>query len=270
MTRTPLLVLGLLVALAAVGWLLLSGDEVPGSGADEIERASSPGRAPADDRPAPPVFEPLPDAEERAEQMRTRPKWPVRSTDKIPRGGLDVIVADGEGNPLDAKGVTVRVEREQAAFWSAPLGVFRADTRTWEFRRLPIGRVEVTVRGPHIRAATAKATVQAKQVEPVTVTVEAGGAIAYTTVYYSGEKPKTMKLQLSLQGRPAPIPAWYAPSNASARRAATVTVGPDGRIEALAPGAYVIRAESDEREVDIQNVTVVAGETAAVELQLRK
>ena len=79
-----------------------------------------------------------------------------------------------------------------------------------------------------------------------------------------------MALTLRRKDQQQPIPAWYHPSNGSARRARKVDVGADGRIEALTPGAYVLRAESLEQEVDVQEVEVRPGETTTVEIKLRK
>lgn len=270
--RIPLvLVLLLLLALAGVAWVLFAGDDAIHD-EDAFEDLSRPEEA----LPAPPLVREAPAlAGSRAAPTRRRkPRWPVLPTNQIPRGSLDVRLVYEDETPVAANDVRVRLEREGSAFYSPPLGVPDYDTGIWRFDKVVVGWVRVIVVGDHILEAKARARVNTRETEKVELAVKRAGAIAYEVEMYSGERPENVALELRHPETKRPLNVYWQmrtpDRHSSPHRATQVRLGPEGVVFPVPPGRWVLRATSDEGEIDDVDVEVVVGETVKAEVKLRK
>ncbi len=271
--RSILLVLLLVAGLGVVAiWALWAPSGAP----DDldlvgIERDGVP--APAREKPPPdplPAVRPPTGPAEPVAPPAPVPERPMVRADELPRGDVAVRVLDPGGMPLTAEGLTVRLVPEGARFYAEPLGVRDAATGTWTFRAVPVGWVNVRVLADHVVPGSARANVQAGEVAEVDVYGKPGGAIQYSATYYSGEVPRTLSLSLHAEDGKRPIKAWYRLGMTAPREALRIDAGPKGALVGLPPGNYNLRAESEAGEVDLVPVTIRAGDTQTLDLQLRK
>jgi hypothetical protein len=206
--------------------------------------------------------------------VRRGPEWPVLPTDAIPRGTLEVLPLMPDGKPWPTADVRLRLDREGAAFWSTPLGSPDPETGVWTFRDLPIGRLRVTVVGAQVVETTKPAEVRTGVTDRVEVFADRGASVLYAATLYSGERPASFRLEVLAAERRTPVRAWFegrGPDHYTTAQPSTGgSVRAVGRVFGLAPGRYVLRATSLEGEIDEVEVTLAAGESREVEIQLRK
>ena len=146
MPRSSLLLLVLLLALGGVIYLVqFSGSPPCGC---EAPIADAPGDTPG---AAPPLREDptteLAGTGDAGRSPTRRPTWPVIPSDQIPRGDLDVLPLDAEGNFIHPSKVTIRLEREGSEFFAPPGAVPDYETGVWHFKKVVIGWVQVIVFG---------------------------------------------------------------------------------------------------------------------------
>ena len=275
MLRTALLVLLPLLALGAVILLLAP----PGGDAeweDALPAAAPPvgPRAPV----APPtrgVRVPVPAEPAPAPPAPPLTPAPDLPADAIPRGTLEVLPLQPDGRPWPTKDVNVSVEREGERLWSTPLGRADAESGVWTFADLPVGRMRIQVTGDFVIEATGAGELKPDAVTRVEVLASPGGMIRYRATLYGGEEPARLTLALLKPDRRSPVRAWFQDRRpgrpgGGARAGTSVEQGPIGVVFGLPAGRYVLRATRPEDVQEEYEVTVVAGETSELEIQLSR
>ncbi|MFV1958713.1 MAG: hypothetical protein ACC662_04800, partial [Planctomycetota bacterium] len=210
----PLPLLLLLPAPALIAWIVWPGP----APAPEDDMRVAPPSAEAPTSPLPPreeapAAQPALDGTGSAADVeagrRTKPKWPVVPSDRIPRGGLDVLVLGPDERPYAGSEISVRLVRLGAAFWAPPLPVVDPDTQVHAFRNVPFGKVRVRVLGDHVVETTREAEVPNGGIGEVEVFADRAGAVHYRASLPDGSQPARVTLALRSTPTRKPVEARF-------------------------------------------------------------
>ena len=272
MLKTYAPVLLILLAVIAGYWLLASPpgeptpdvDWVEGDPADPSDPASLGATGLSADGVAP----------RGPEKKRGKP---YRTVDPrtLPKGTLYVTPVGPDDKPIDDEATHLRiyVEPVRAKGFPTRLGTWDKETGTYRFERVLAGDVNVRLYADHIARKIQRVRVRANQDNRITIPVELAGAIQYDVIAYDKKRPDPVRVEL-FDAQDKPVRAWYRISTAtrltSPKQVEVFTGGPEGIIFGIPPGSYRLKVTSEAEEWDDAKVEVVAAETKAVSLEVRR
>jgi hypothetical protein len=263
MRRGPLLLL-LAAAVAAVGWFLLTYEGRAPTAVrtpDETTASGEPGAGLV--TPSRTSTEPRKGPAPRA------PASAAPGSARYETGSL-VVWLRPQGDFVVPKEARVDLE---AIGVSPPPGVvpdLREDGSRF-FDSVVAGRYRVRAMVEGAEDASALVTVSKDQEAQVEIPLVAGGTVRYDVSLLSGEAPDTVRLAL-LDGQRVAIAMTVQTAATTVRVPADrqPLLPPEGKVIGLAPGSYSLRATSAAGETVERGFDIGRGESAAVQLTLRR
>ena len=200
---------------------------------------------------------------------------PYRTIDPrtLPRGTLYVTPIGPNDKPIEKQQLRIRVLGVRAGAFPTKLPAhFDEETGTYRFDKVLEGEVNVELYADHIQRKVQKVRIRANQDNRHTIAVKPGATIEYDVVAYDKSKPDVRVMLFDAQDKP--VKAWYLVRTTTrlttARYLESINQGPEGSIISLEPGDYRIKVISEAEEWDDAKVTLKAGETKKVSLEVRR
>lgn len=266
--RNRILVLALVALALGAGFYAWSRRGARPSADDLSVAPDDPARPPA----------PIADAAMGGSDLARGPDRPAPTPKAPERAPASTVVRTGDVTVTFAPPAGVemptgfRLDAEPIGFVShvKRLALEQPD-HTWRYAELPVGRWRIRAYVLGFMDVAKDVEVREGEEATVSLELERGAAVAWKVALLSGEAPESVRVVL-LDGRGVPRTASYETS------ASTIHAAPDavpalpasGRVVGLKPGRYRLRATSPAGESDEKAFEVAVGETATVELTLRR
>lgn len=188
-------------------------------------------------------------------------------------GTLEIRPLGLEDQVVSADDCTVSLERVKPATPMGKLGHRDRKTGVWRFEKVAIGRVRVVITGDHLITTRKVVKVRENSVTYYDVLTEPGALIRFSAKRIDGTVPKKATFELlDSSGKPTSV-YWQVRGTrhySSPTRTASFTQHPEGVAFSVPAGVYTLRARTEDEFDGAVDVTVAAGDTSEVALELTR